>query len=366
MHIQKLISESTYPPETIDIEQLFNTICNTTSFLFFRGRAFLVFSFLFGLSFFLQIDRASQRGVDFRLRFLWRLFLLFIIGLFHTCFYTHDILTTFAITGCLLIPLYKVKTRYIVCLIIICLLSPVAVYNALISGHFIDATPSSQWALVEFFRSNLNDNYQLYLSGSFTDVATYNLYPQSISAFLFLFTGGRLWLTLALFMLGLLAGRYRIFENIKEHLVFFRNTLIGGIIISGIIICLYKTYPACEVFVKSWGTLAFSLAFISAIVLIYQYIYIPAIITSHLAAVGKCTLTCYVTQSLIFVPIFYGWGLGLATSTPTWVCAMMSIGVFVLQSVCAKIWLKYFQYGPLEYLWRSGTMMSWQKLRRNP
>lgn len=157
MHIQKLISKSTYPHhETIDIEQFFNTIRNTTSFLFFRRRAFLVFSFLFGLSFFLQIDRASQRGVDFRLRFLWRLFLLFIIGLFHTCFYTHDILTTFAITGCLLIPLYKLKTRYIACLIIFCLLSPVAVYNALISGHFIDATPSSQWALVEFFRSNLN------------------------------------------------------------------------------------------------------------------------------------------------------------------------------------------------------------------
>ena len=43
----------------------------------FVSKSFLLFSFLFGLSFFIQLDRQEQKGVDFRKRFMWRLALLF-------------------------------------------------------------------------------------------------------------------------------------------------------------------------------------------------------------------------------------------------------------------------------------------------
>ena len=52
----------------------------------FVSKSFLLFSFLFGLSFFIQLDRQEQRGVDFRKRFMWRLVLLFLLGLVHTLF----------------------------------------------------------------------------------------------------------------------------------------------------------------------------------------------------------------------------------------------------------------------------------------
>lgn len=48
------------------------------------AKFYIIFSFLFGLSFFIQMDRASERGVDFRPRFLWRLTLLLVIGLLTT------------------------------------------------------------------------------------------------------------------------------------------------------------------------------------------------------------------------------------------------------------------------------------------
>ena len=60
----------------------------------FVSKSFLLFSFLFGLSFFIQLDRQEQKGVDFRKRFMWRLALLFLLGLAHTLFYDGDILTT--------------------------------------------------------------------------------------------------------------------------------------------------------------------------------------------------------------------------------------------------------------------------------
>ena len=37
------------------------------------GKFINIFAFLFGLSFFIQMDRAAKKGIDFRKRFLWRM-----------------------------------------------------------------------------------------------------------------------------------------------------------------------------------------------------------------------------------------------------------------------------------------------------
>lgn len=49
-------------------------------FFMFGGKAYAVFALLFGFSFFIQNDNQRMRGNDFRLRFCWRLILLFLIG----------------------------------------------------------------------------------------------------------------------------------------------------------------------------------------------------------------------------------------------------------------------------------------------
>ena len=82
-------------------------------FLFLRGKFFALFSFLFGLSFFIQMDRANAKGSDFRLRFLWRLFILLAIGFLHHLFYRGDILTIYAVLGIFLIPFYKMSNKWI-------------------------------------------------------------------------------------------------------------------------------------------------------------------------------------------------------------------------------------------------------------
>ena len=52
-------------------------------FFTFGGKAYAVFALLFGFSFFIQDDNQRRRGKDFRLRFLWRLALLLVIGHFN-------------------------------------------------------------------------------------------------------------------------------------------------------------------------------------------------------------------------------------------------------------------------------------------
>ena len=82
----------------------------------FVSKSFLLFSFLFGLSFFIQLDRREQQGIDFRKRFMWRLTLLFLLGLAHTLFYDGDILTLFGTLGFALVMLYKCGTPLLIAL----------------------------------------------------------------------------------------------------------------------------------------------------------------------------------------------------------------------------------------------------------
>ncbi len=75
------------------------------------GKFFTIFSFLFGLSFAIQLRNATQKGVGFSGRFTWRLVVLALIALVHGAFFTGDILIIYAILGLLLIPFRNMKTR---------------------------------------------------------------------------------------------------------------------------------------------------------------------------------------------------------------------------------------------------------------
>ena len=52
-----------------------------TVWLLFAGKAFALLALCFGVSFFIIMDRAARRGIDFTGRFVWRLALLALLGL---------------------------------------------------------------------------------------------------------------------------------------------------------------------------------------------------------------------------------------------------------------------------------------------
>ncbi|MEO0526488.1 MAG: DUF418 domain-containing protein, partial [Bacteroidota bacterium] len=81
--------------------------------VFLRGKFFALFSFLFGLSFFIQINNAEKQGNRFAGRFLWRLLILFGIGYLHHLFYRGDILTIYAVLGIFLIPFHRIGNKWI-------------------------------------------------------------------------------------------------------------------------------------------------------------------------------------------------------------------------------------------------------------
>ncbi len=75
-----------------------------------QGKFFMIFSFLFGLSFFIQFDKSDGSG-PFALRFAWRLIVLFLIGMLHHLHYRGDILTIYAVLGFALLLVYKLPDK---------------------------------------------------------------------------------------------------------------------------------------------------------------------------------------------------------------------------------------------------------------
>jgi uncharacterized protein len=75
-------------------------------------------------------------------------------------------------------------------------------------------------------------------------------------------------------------------------------------------------------------------------------------------------LTNYLMQSIIFIPLFYGFGLGLARHINLVMAVGLGIVVYYLQVLFSKWWLGNFIYGPFEWLWRSLTWLKWQPMVR--
>ncbi|MCJ1672715.1 DUF418 domain-containing protein [Rathayibacter sp. VKM Ac-2929] len=76
--------------------------------------------------------------------------------------------------------------------------------------------------------------------------------------------------------------------------------------------------------------------------------------------VGRVALSAYLLQTLLGGALFYGWGLGLAVSAAPW-RVPVTIGVFVLIAaivvLAAHLWLRRFDVGPVEWLWRRGEQL---------
>src|SRR4051812_15718640 len=73
-------------------------VANLENLLTF-GKFFTIFSFLFGLSFAIQLRNATQKGMGFSGRFTWRLVVLGLVALVHSAFFTGDILIVYALLG---------------------------------------------------------------------------------------------------------------------------------------------------------------------------------------------------------------------------------------------------------------------------
>jgi uncharacterized protein len=107
---------------------------------------------------------------------------------------------------------------------------------------------------------------------------------------------------------------------------------------------------------------AMALGYAALIILLFRK---PSWLRERLAAVGRCAFTNYLGTSILATVIFYGDGLaqfGRWSRFEAWLLVPL---VWALMIAWSKPWLDRFQYGPLEWLWRSLSRLERQPMRRD-
>lgn len=82
-----------------------------------------------------------------------------------------------------------------------------------------------------------------------------------------------------------------------------------------------------------------------------------------LAPFGRMALTNYIMQTVILVLIFHGYAGGQFGEVSRSAQMLIVVAIIVFQMLLSAWWLKRFRFGPLEWIWRSATYLSWQRLR---
>lgn len=329
-------------------------------FLFVIGKAFALFSIMFGFSFFIQMDRSSSKGEDFSLVFARRLFILLVIGYLHSLIYRGDILTKYAVIGFVLLLFSKFSNRVLIILAVLFLMQIPLIYSIIQSINM----PASEI-------STLNDQavwdniLAAYTSGSFIDVVRVNMWTAFIEIWKLNILSGRILLITGYFILGLLLGRSRFFENIEANRKYLRYSLLTGIMVYAALRILRSVHTGLTGLPPHTGEMIsgllndymdifFTVALLSAFILIYQNSFVRRGL-NLLVPYGRMGLTSYVSQGLIGIFVFYGFGLAFHKYSAPLFSVITGLAILAIQLLFSHFWLKHYAYGPIEWVWRSLT-----------
>jgi len=292
--------------------------------MFCDNKVYLLFAFLFGYGIALQMLRDARGGPSFATVHLWRMACLFLIGLANVSLWTGDILTTYAVLGCLLLPL-RHRSDAVLARIAGCLLvAPGLAVAGLALGA--EALP---WSRAEV-----------------AAVTAGLVYPVRQGCFAF-----------AAFALGLAAGRRRLLSGDCGPARTGRALPLAlGVGLAGNLafaaIEAHAPPPLSWQMVAREATLAVAapaLAFAAALlVLRWARARAGAGLRGPLAAVGRTTLTNYLLQSAIGAGIL----AHLGTIHPP-AGLLLTLVLFGAQLAASTLWLARFRFGPVEWLWRS-------------
>ena len=338
------------------------------------GKAYAIFALLFGFSFYIMDSNAAKRGEDFRLRFCWRMLLLFCFGCLNASFFCGEVLVLYSIVGFVMPLVCRLSTKTLLVVAAVLMMQPVEWFKLLYAA-FVDCTSS---ILVFDYLADWQAAMKSLSEGSFVDTLKTNLWEGQIFSLAWAWGAGRFFQTASLFILGFVAGRQHWFADNDA------NRRLWGRILAFALLAFFPLYGlstlipsfvngfSAEALAGSSLRLFTSRPFMDSLMLIitslHKFCFMTVIVTSLLFAFystrlqrpmryimpyGRMSLTNYIGQSIIGSFIYYHWGLYLN------LCDTMSVALGIVILVCqiafCRWWMKHHKRGPLEGLWHRLT-----------
>lgn len=359
-----------------DIDKLVRVAVRWLAF----DKANTLFAFLFGLGFWLQMERINRRGGDFQRIYVRRLSVLLGFGLIHLwLIFTWDTLHTYAICGFILLAMRRASDRVLLIAgVALALFGRLAIELPVTLSGARDALGAAAY----YEDAAILQRQALSQAGDYFGLVKH--FADGIWV-TYLLTGGLLgWILYALgrFFLGAWVGRRGWLQNARTHAAGFRKWMwlllpaglageaLGQFLGSATRLGLLPEsalLDAADSVVHMLATPVLVAGYICAIVTIAQT-RIGGALCSPLASVGRMALTNYVMQSFIIGLVLFGLGPGLGLAGKIGAAGAMLAAVigYVLQVILSQVWLSYFAYGPLEWVWRALTYGNTPRLRISP
>ncbi len=319
----------------------FNYLLNMAVLFIIRGKFYPILMMLFGAGMYMQFQKSKKPG--FLKYFIWRMFLLFLIGVAHMLIWPGDVVGSYALFALLLIPIRSFKPHgYLIIAIAMFILhfavafiktnyftpeitdaiKPTAIfqYPGVRPSELISAVQNNGFAglhLVTSLQFNLLINVPRYIE----------IFPKAVMLFV---------LGAYLYGSGFFTEKA---HKLKYVLLFFGIGIMGTALV-------FVSYDF-----KIIDNTFLGLAYICLTALLVKKLK-PKRALRTLAPLGRMALTNYIMQSVICVIIFYGVGFGYFAKLPYYMVNIIGIAILVFQIYFSKFWLNHFRFGPLEALWR--------------
>jgi uncharacterized protein len=367
--------------------------------VFFEGTMRGLFSLLFGVSVVLLTDRLIKKEAGIRVADIYftRTIWLIIFGVIHAylLLWWGEVLYAYGVMGLLLFVFRDTKPKYILMLVGFLVLADTGrqylkydeakenkliylTYESMSEQEKKEAAPEiiagkKGWEemnnSIEDQKKKMDEYKDNTQKGYFGAVAGFAPFNRMIQ--MELYEWG-IYDILSIMLLGIALYRLKIITAEKSYRFYLIMMLIGypagilinyhefNLLVSGEFSSMAfseasVTYPIGRIFIL--------FGHIGTIMIFCKSNWLPWLRLS-LASVGRMALTNYIMHSVICMFLFYGFGFGMFGAFERYELYYIVGAIWLFQLIYSPIWLRYFRYGPLEWLWRSLTYKKWQPFRK--
>lgn len=329
--------------------------------LLIQGKFYTIFAFLFGVGFYLFMNKASNQGDGGWRLYLRRIGVLALFGFIHLVFFWYgDILLTYALAGLFLLFFYhrSVKTLLVWACLLMVLFAILIALNILLISSFSEAQLGEVTALGE---AAIDEAITIYQQANINEWLAYRWQAEVIpilenipfSALSVLF----------MFLMGLVAAKKGFIQHPESHRLLLYKVIGIGLVLS---LPISVTIILLHLGILHFGLLTsyirHVLVSISGVFLSLVYIAFLLLLLQKekwlhrlrpLGYAGRMALSNYIGQTLVGVGIYTG--LGWFGQINLLQGVLIAVPVYILQIIFSYYWLKRYRFGPLEWIWRSLT-----------
>lgn len=335
-------------------------IVNALQAVFVNGKMLGLLTILFGVGLEMRYRKARRTGLPWRRFIIWTMGLLLLDGLLHYVFvFEYDVLMSYAVTGMIVAMLIGLSERKLTVIMVSCL-SLHAVLMLLLS--VLLGIVMGDAGLQRELAALGEETRVLYGSGTYGEQIAYRL-----QAFVSLRAEGVLigLMNIGLYIAGIKLLRGEAFQDTEKGRR-TRGILLKIVLPAALVLNILPLFAN--------GYLDVALRYVFAPMLAFGYIGLIGWVvekgwlrglSNRLSDIGKSALSCYVLQNLLASFFFYGWGLGLGEHYSVW----LTLGIFTVIAVgiavAANLFVRRWQAGPLELLWRKLSYGPFRKRMKN-